>query len=192
MTTIQEIRPGKRGRKASQNYRNRFAENRQSITILTSGQAGEIRIAEIQHGNVILAAPQTDQSRIAENRYGKLSPEVRQTYGNRIAELREYGAEDGITLNPASKKDFWSFVKSLPATRSGSLVLMDNGNLRVVWKGDQGSHLGLQFLGGQMIQYVIFKRRPGASKVSRVTGADTFGGIMRQIDAFELKSLVCR
>ena len=192
MVATRAIRLGKRGRKASQNYRNRFTENRQGITILTSGQAGDIRIAGIQQGNVILTAPQSDQIRIVAIRPGKLSPEAEQTYRNRIAELREYGAEDGITINPTSKKDFWSFVKSLPATRPGSLVLMDNGNLRAVWKGDQGSHLGLQFLGGQMIQYVIFKQRPGAGKVSRVTGADTFDGIKRQIDAFELKSLVRR
>ena len=192
MIATRAIRHGKLIRKASQIYRNRLAENRQGITILTSGQADEIRIAGIQHGNVILTAPQSDQIRIAENRYGKLSPEVRQTYRSRIAELREYGIEDGVIVNPASEKDFWAFVKSLPATRPGSLVLMDNGNLRAVWKGGRGSHLGLQFLGGRMIQYVIFKQRPGASKVSRVTGADTFDGIKRQIDAFELKSLVRR
>ena len=127
-----------------------------------------------------------------EIRPGKLIPEVRQTYRNRIAELREYGAEDGIIVNPASEKDFWAFVKSLPAARPGSLVLMDNGNLRAVWEGKGESHLALQFLGGRMIQYVIFKRRPRASKVSRVAGADTFDGIKRQIDAFELKALVCR
>ena len=192
MTTIQEIRPGKRSRKASQIYRNRFAENRQGIMILTSGQADEIRIAEIQRGNVILTAPQSDRIRIVKIRQRKLSQEAEQTYRNRIAELREYGVEDGVTVNLASERDFWSFVKSLPATRPGSLVLMDNGNLRAVWKGDRGSHLGLQFLGDQMIQYVIFKQRPGVSKVSRVAGADTFDGIKRQIDAFELKSLVRR
>lgn len=125
-----------------------------------------------------------------EIRPGKLSPEVRQTYRNRIAELREYGVEDGVTINPASEKDFWSFVKSLPAARQGSLVLMDNGNLRAVWEGKDESHLALQFLGGRMIQYVIFKRRPRASKVSRVAGADTFDGIKRQIDAFDLETLL--
>ena len=127
-----------------------------------------------------------------EIRPGKLSRETYQTYRNRIAELREYGVEDGVTINPVSEKDFWAFVKSLPAARPGSLVLMDNGNLRAVWEGKGESHLALQFLGGRMIQYVIFKRRPRASKVSRVAGADTFDGIKRQIDAFELKALVCR
>lgn len=125
-----------------------------------------------------------------EIRPGKLIPEVRQTYRNRIAELREYGVEDGVIVNPASEKDFWAFVKSLPTARPGSLVLMDNGNLRAVWKGERGSHLGLQFLGRRMVEYVIFKRRPRASKVSRVAGADTFDGIKRQIDAFELSALL--
>lgn len=114
-----------------------------------------------------------------EIRPGKLIPEVRQTYRNRIAELREYGVEDGVIVNPASEKDFWAFVKSLPTARPGSLVLMDNGNLRAVWKGDQGSHLGLQFLGRRMVEYVIFKRRPRAKQVSRVAGADTFDGVKR-------------
>ena len=127
-----------------------------------------------------------------EIRQGKLTLKARQTYRERIAELREYGVEDDVTVNPASEKDFWAFVKSLPNARPGSLVLMDNGNLRAVWEGKGESHLALQFLGGRMIQYVIFKRRPRAGKVSRVAGADTFDGIKRQIDAFELKSLVCR
>lgn len=125
-----------------------------------------------------------------EIRPGKVSREAYQTYRNRIAELREYGVEDGVIVNPASEKDFWSFVKSLPAARPGSLVLMDNGNLRAVWEGKGESHLALQFLGGRMIQYVIFKRRPRASKVSRVAGADTFDGIKRQIEAFELSALL--
>ena len=125
-----------------------------------------------------------------EIRPGKLIPEIRQTYRSRIAELREYGVEDGIIVNPASEKDFWSFVKSLSDARPGSLVLMDNGNLRAVWKGEQGSYLGLQFLGRRMVEYIIFKRRPRASKVSRVAGADTFDGIKRQIDAFELSALL--
>lgn len=127
-----------------------------------------------------------------EIRQGKLKPETRRAYQSRIAELREYGIEDGVTVNPASERDFWAFVQSLPAARPGSLVLMDNGNLRAVWEGKNESHLALQFLGGRMIQYVIFKRRPRAGKVSRVAGADTFDGIKRQIDAFALQTLVCR
>jgi len=68
---------------------------------------------------------------------------------------------------------------------------MDNGNLRAVWKDEQGAHLGLQFLGGGMVQYVIFKRRRQEQPVSRVSGCDSLEGLERQIDAFELHSLLC-
>ncbi len=85
---------------------------------------------------------------------------------------------------------FWRFVKGEPEIRRGSLILGDNGNLRAVWKGGNGTHLGLQFLGEGIVQYVIFKKRKAASVVSRVAGRDTFDGLRRQIDAFDLRSLL--
>ena len=69
---------------------------------------------------------------------------------------------------------------------------MDNGNLRTVWKDENGAHLGLQFLGGGWVQYVIFKRRNKAELVSRVAGCDTLKGLQYLIDAFQLQSsIVC-
>ena len=67
---------------------------------------------------------------------------------------------------------------------------MDNGNLRAVWKDNKGNRLGLQFLGGGMVQHVIFKQRNAARPISRVAGRDTFEGIKRQIDTFDLDSLL--
>ena len=69
---------------------------------------------------------------------------------------------------------------------------MKNGNLRAVWDDDNDGdrHVALQFLGGGHVQYVIFKRRPGVVKVSRVAGADTLDGIRRQVQAFDLNPLV--
>ena len=67
---------------------------------------------------------------------------------------------------------------------------MDNGNLRAIWKDGEGSRLGLQFLGGGMVQYVVFKRRSAKQQVSRVAGRDTFKGILRQVEAFDLGSLL--
>ena len=128
----------------------------------------------------------------SETRQDKRTRQIRQAYRSRIAELREFGEAEGVTINAASEKDFWDFVKSLPATRKGSLVLMENGNLRAVWEASDDSHLALQFRGDRMIQYVIFKRRPRARQVSRVAGADTFDGIKRQIDTFALQTLVFR
>lgn len=113
-----------------------------------------------------------------------------QAYKVRIEALRADAAQDGYGLNAVSERDFWSFIRSEPFIRRGNLVLMDNGNLRCVWKGAHGTHIGLQFLGGRMVQYVIFNRRAAAGAISRVAGRDRFDGVKRQIQAFELKPLI--
>ena len=118
--------------------------------------------------------------------------EIRRAYQSRIGELIRYGIVEGILLNEASVMDFWGFVRSAGYTRQARLAFMDNGDIRAVWKGDEGDHLGLHFLGNQAVNYVMFKRRPGAIQVSRVAGNDTFEGIKRQIRAFSLTSLVNR
>ena len=87
-----------------------------------------------------------------DSKQRKLTRRTYKAYRDRIEELRGYGEDEGVTVNEASEKDFWAFVKSLSASRKGSLVLMDNGNLRALWKGEQESHLGLQFLGDRMVE----------------------------------------
>ena len=119
--------------------------------------------------------------------------ETRRTYhayGLRIEVLRSDAALDGFAMNEASKEDFWSFVGSLSFAQRAGLVLMDNGNLRAVWRGDSESRVGLQFLGGRLAEYVIFKRRQAARAVSRVAGRDTLDGIKKQIRAFDLAAMM--
>lgn len=111
-------------------------------------------------------------------------------YGQRIEILRDDGDLDGITVNKASVQDFWSFVESVPFASKAEIVLVDNGNLRAVWDGEDGSHLGFQFLGDHMVQYVIFRRRHGSGHVSRVAGRDTLEGVKRQVRNFDLETLL--
>ena len=111
-------------------------------------------------------------------------------YQARIDYLRREAALDGDQLNGNSEADFRKFVGSASDLRTGGLVLMDSGNLRAIWKDGEGSRLGLQFLGGGMVQYVVFKRRRPEQQISRVAGRDTFKGIWRQVDAFDLGSLL--
>ena len=112
-------------------------------------------------------------------------------YSSRIAYLKDEATHDGYELNESSEDDFKQFVRSMPYLRKGDLVLMDNGNLRAIWKDDRSGRLGLQFLGGNMVQYVIFWRRHADREISRVAGRDSLEGIVRQIDAFQLHSLLC-
>ena len=112
-------------------------------------------------------------------------------YLERLTKLCNHTHEDGYSLDARSQQDFWIFVLTEHRFRRGSLVLLDNGNLRIVWKDGQGTQLGLQFLGDRVVQYVVFKQRRAARHVSRVAGRDTFDGLKSQIEAFELKSLLC-
>ena len=116
--------------------------------------------------------------------------EACQAYRSRIEALRSDAELDGFAVNEASERDFWAFVKLDLLVRKAEVVLVDNGNLRAVWDGEDGSHLGLQFLGNRTLQYVIFRRREGSSHLSRVAGRDTFGGVKQQVRTFELEALL--
>lgn len=125
---------------------------------------------------------------LAEKEY--LAKQIRSAYIERIKDLRNYGSLEDIVLNKNSEKDFWTFIGLLSSVEA-EIFLVDNGNLRAVWKGAEGSHLGLQFLGNRWFQYVIFRRRKGSRHVSRVAGRDTWYGIKKQLKAFELEALLC-
>ena len=117
-------------------------------------------------------------------------PHIVSSYDNRINVLRDQAASDGYFINHESEVGFLEYFRSNPLIRRSRLVLLENGNLRAVWKGDDEAHVGLQFLGKQMIQYVIFKRRQPYFPVSRVTGIDNISGVRKQIHAFDLEDLV--
>lgn len=114
----------------------------------------------------------------------------REAWAARIRELRGYAAEDGEPFNEESERDLRAFLRSNPSVRKDALVLVPNGNLRAVWRRGPGAHLGAEFRGGGVVQYVIFRRRPDAGQTSRAAGRDDFEGFRRQAAAFDLDSLL--
>ena len=96
--------------------------------------------------------PPSRTSRLAALHPNHQVRRIRPAYQARIRELQADGATDGVRLNAASEKDFWHFVNSRPAAGKGSLVLLDNGNLRALWKGEGLGQLGVQFLGDGMAE----------------------------------------
>lgn len=123
---------------------------------------------------------------------GKIARRDRRAYEYRLEALRADAELDDLTINVDSEQDFWDFVASADYLPRAMLALMDNGDIRAVWKGEDSSHLGLHFLGHGEIQYVIFKRRSDSMRISRVAGVDTFGGIKKQIAAFDLATSMTR
>ena len=104
--------------------------------------------------------------------------------------MQEEARHEGYTLSHTSLYDFERFALGSNNVRRGGLVLLDNGNLRAIWRDEQGTRLGLQFLGGGRVQYVIFKRRIGERMVSRAAGRDSLEGLERQLAAFDMRSLL--
>lgn len=101
---------------------------------------------------------------------------------DRIIELRE----GGRALNAESKRDFWKFMRPSALLGEPAISLLESGNLRVDWEREDGIRLHVEFLGGEMAAFAIEARRRGAAGVSRVSGTDTIGGVMRQTHVFEL------
>lgn len=112
--------------------------------------------------------------------------QVRDAYSRRIDELREYGELDGVQSNEDSTRDFWSFVPSAPTQNKAQLILMDNGNLRAVWRDRRSNRIGIQFLGRASVEYVVFVRRADSEDVFRVAGSDRLDGIKSRLCAFGL------
>ena len=111
-------------------------------------------------------------------------------YDDRISLLEEQAHTEGYYLNSGSKEAFQDFFRNNPLIRLGYLVLLENGNLRAVWKGNNASHIGLQFLENGHIQYVLFKQRRPDVPVSRAYGRDTPLGTLQQISAFQLGEIL--
>ena len=114
----------------------------------------------------------------------------RLSYKLRICILQHEAVLDGIGLNKDSLLDFWSFVESESYVRKANLVLMDNGNLRAIWKGGNGNRIGLQFLGDRSVESVIFKNRSTNRGFSRVIGQYTIDEFIKHILALDMAPLL--
>lgn len=113
-----------------------------------------------------------------------------QAYKDRIGALHADALDNDISINAHSESNFLSFINSLPFLKKGTLFLLENGNLRAVWKSALGDYIGLQFLGGQKTQFVIFKVRERPGKIARIAGHDDFKGVHTLISALELNGLL--
>ena len=112
------------------------------------------------------------------------SGDLKSEYLDRIESLVNLGGPDHIALNESSARDFFSFIDSASYSRRASLVLLDNGNIRAVWKPDGHGRVGIQFQGDGKVSFVIFKGRSLKDCFSRDFGADTMEGVRSRIREF--------
>ena len=113
---------------------------------------------------------------------------TRAAYQRRIAQLRSFAEEDGIELSAPSEGDFFDFACTEPQTRAASLVLLDNGNLRAVWRSGQ-QEVGVQFYGDGSVQYLI-SRDGDDGKVTHTARRGTFEEFSAAIEGAGLGGLL--
>jgi hypothetical protein len=100
----------------------------------------------------------------------------------RIQALRIEAEIDQVPFSHASYAEFRDFIRQVPARVRPAIFLRDNGNLRALWKNDNQEQIGLQFLGGGDVQYVILKRRPNR-KLTTHSGVASRGELLALIRA---------
>lgn len=161
---------------------------------LESGPGGACRTEGSDSAAGSIEFVRGDGSVAVDDEAGAARPVLpyRADWEKRIEDLRSWAAEDGDPFNSESERDFLAFVEANPEVRRGGLVLVGNGNLRAVWKGDAGARVGLQFLGGGIVQYVLFRRGPDADQRWPESGRDDFEGFRRRVLDLDLGSVVFR
>lgn len=124
-----------------------------------------------------------------KNEYEGFSNSI-DAYDERIGYLKKEANLDGYDLNSNSLICFLEFLRKSSTTKTGDLTLLENGNLRAVWKNGATDRIGLQFMNRGILQYVIFMEQKDSTRVLRVYGRDTINAIMERISSMGLSHLL--
>ena len=100
---------------------------------------------------------------------------------DRLRELHIDALRNVEPFSDSSLADLRSFLESHPFGERPAIFLLDDGNLRAVWRNADKEQVGLQFLGGGIVQFVMFVRRRQPPMMSRSAGTDTLTAIRRLI-----------
>jgi hypothetical protein len=118
------------------------------------------------------------------------NPPPRETMRARIDALREDARDEQIQIHDASESDLHGFLLTWRGATDPFISLLDNGNFRILWDSEDGRQIGLQFLGNDSVQFVLFAKRDGVDQLSRSAGRDTVDGVVKQIRGLDLLSLL--
>ena len=111
-------------------------------------------------------------------------------YRRRIEGLRGMAKDEGVAISEDSINDFWQLIGTLTPTQEGELSITDEGNLTANWYDTGGNNIGIQLLGGGVLQYVILKGQRLSE--GRICEADR-GGIpylKERVEKYDLKELM--
>jgi hypothetical protein len=111
----------------------------------------------------------------------KKEQQTRAHIGDRLRELHVDALRNAEPFSESSLADLRLFLDSLPLIERPSIFLLDDGNLRAVWRNAAKEQVGLQFLGTSVVQFVMFVQRQQPPMMSRDAGTDALANIRARI-----------
>ena len=108
----------------------------------------------------------------------------------RIGEFKRLGDEEGLPWSSTSEIDFWAFISQWPTLSEPGLILMDNGNLRAMWRNTVGEQVALEFRGDSRVYFVFFAKRSEGQPMARSAGKDSLTQIGEKIAGDNLNGLL--
>jgi hypothetical protein len=120
----------------------------------------------------------------------KKERETRAQVEDRLRELHIDALRNADAFSESSLADLRYFLDSLPLVERPSIFLLDDGNLRAVWRNAAKEQVGLQFLGAGVVQYVMFALRQQPPMMSRAAGMDALANIRRRIESNDYRRLL--
>lgn len=112
-----------------------------------------------------------------------INRQIRSQIAARLRELQIDARLSGDPLSTASLLDLFRFLSSINLAHRPAIFLLDNGNFRALWKNSENEQVGLQFLGDEVVQYVIFSRRADHSMLTADSGRESLSNIRAKITA---------
>lgn len=127
----------------------------------------------------LVPAP-SEQYNAERDRRAQRQREICASIAARMSELARDVREDGGQINATSRNDFSKFVAEYPLAFKPYIGVLENGNVRALWRGEVGDQVGLQFLGDELVQFVAIPadRRlhaSGRAPLHRLRAELTFG-----------------
>jgi hypothetical protein len=108
-----------------------------------------------------------------------VSQRVRNAISERLTEVGCDAEASGAPVSLSSIRDFVAFIGRAQPARRPSVFLLENGNVRALWLNDKKEQVGLQFLGEEEVQFVIFALRP--SLMARERGIESLAAMLSRV-----------
>jgi hypothetical protein len=109
---------------------------------------------------------------------------------DRLRELHVDALRNAEPFSESSLANLGLFLDSLPLIERPAIFLLDDGNLRAVWRNAAKEQVGLQFLGNGVVQFVMFVKRQRPPIMSRDAGTDALENMRARIEGNDCARLL--